>query len=119
MFVVTILLVIIKKSAYVEANELGFIDTLIQIIMTLTISLCLIFYRDIYLFGCNVIYFIKNLLYRIGIISFDLYLSHALFLDYLKKNPLNRFILYITICFITFFILFFVQSFFGKKISKQ
>ena len=120
MFVVTILLVIIKKSAYVEANELGFIDTLIQIIMTLTISLCLIFYRDIYLFGCNVIYFIKNLLYRIGIISFDLYLSHALFLDYLKKNPLNRlFFLYITICFITFLFLFLYNHFLVKKISKQ
>lgn len=119
-FVVTIMLVITKKTAYVEANELGLIDTLIQIIMTLIISLCLIFYRDIYLYCCNVICFIKTLLYRIGIISFDLYLSHALFLDYLKKNPSNQTFFFVpNYLFCNVFILLFVQSFFCKKISKQ
>ena len=77
------ILEVLKKTPYVEARELGLIDTILQIAITFDVSVFILVYGSI----VDNFKFLKRFLVRIGELSYELYLGHVLLLDYLKGNP--------------------------------
>lgn len=73
----------LKKTPYVEARELGLIDTVLQTAITLDVSVFILIYGSI----VDNFKYLKRFLVRIGERSYELYLGHVLLLDYLKGNP--------------------------------
>ena len=77
------ILEVLKKTPYVEARELGLIDTILQIAITFDISVVILAYGSI----VDKLKILKRFFVRIGKLSYELYLGHVLLLDYLKGNP--------------------------------
>lgn len=82
LLIIAVLMVVLKKTVYVEMHELGFVDTFLQIGITLTLGIWLILNRELFEKNRK----IKTLLIFIGCYSYQLYLSHVLPLDWLKNN---------------------------------
>lgn len=82
---------ILKKTTYVESHELGVIDTMLQI--GITWCMCMFtFYIIDYLKSLRIV---NRIILFIGGISYELYLSHVLFLDWLQQNvTIENFIIY-------------------------
>lgn len=90
--IVAVVMVGLKKMPYVEARELGMVDTLLQIGITWTIGGFVLIFREIFIR----VGWIKKVLLLIGGISYELYLAHVLPLDYLKVSPSGgRMIIYV------------------------
>lgn len=84
MLLITLLLLVIKKTPYVDSHGLGLADTILQILITWFISAVLIIHVNRW---SNLRFFTKVLLFA-GSWSYILYLAHVLPLDYLKLNIL-------------------------------
>ncbi|MEW4354715.1 acyltransferase family protein [Streptococcus pneumoniae] len=111
---VSICLIILKRTSYIQRHELGFADTIIQIILTLVLSsLVIVFEKN--LKGFQVLSKLKIIFFRIGIISYEIYLSHALLLDSLKKHRIN-FLQYIFAVLVVIFLLNKVTDFLKQKL---
>lgn len=99
--ILIIIFIVLKKTPYVEQNELGIADTLLQIGITLTISYMILSLRDILLLGSYhgiKIKAVTKLISLAGVVSYELYLAHVIPLDYLKRNPsVNSLCVYITV----------------------
>ncbi len=111
LFIASLIMVILKKTAYVESHELGVVDTLLQIGITWCISL-FIFCTIGYLKKLKIV---ERIVLMIGSISYELYLAHVLPLDWLKQQItinnlvvyglvvlLNTVVLYVVNCLIQF-----------------
>lgn len=86
-----VIMVVLKKTQYVELHELGVADTLLQIGVTWCLSIFMFYVVD-FLKRTN---FLKKVILLIGNISYELYLAHVLFLDWLNEEPLiGNFIIY-------------------------
>lgn len=84
-------MVVLKKTQYVELHELGVADTLLQIGITWCLSIFMFYVVD-HLKRTN---FLKKVVLLIGSISYELYLAHVLFLDWLKEQTtIGNFIIY-------------------------
>lgn len=79
-------MVVLKKTQYVELHELGVADTLLQIGITWCLSIFMFYVAD-FLKRTN---FLKKVILLIGNISYELYLAHVLFLDWLKQQTMIR-----------------------------
>lgn len=84
MLIITLLLIVIKKTPYVDSRGLGLVDTFIQILITWIVSAVLIINVN---WWANFRLFTMVLLFA-GSWSYTLYLAHVLPLDYLKSNIL-------------------------------
>ena len=82
LLVTAVIMVVLKKTQYVELHELGVADTLLQIGITWCLSIFMFYVVD-YLKRTN---FLKKVVLLIGSISYELYLAHVLFLDWLKQQ---------------------------------
>lgn len=82
LFLIAIILSVLKKMPFVEANELGTADTLLQIGITLSVGI----FTMILCRWIEKIRFVKSAFYYVGVISYELYLSHVIALDYLRDN---------------------------------
>ena len=94
--------VIVKKLPIVDGNELGLADISCGLIMTITGAVLLIeLVKRIKVKNSNLLVFEK-----VGGYSYELYLSHILFLDYLKSSGNIATYLFITLfCFVILAIL--------------
>jgi peptidoglycan/LPS O-acetylase OafA/YrhL len=98
----TVLLFIFKKTTYVETRELGFIDTLLQCGLTITVGMLCIGITK---------YFVKwkiieKILCKLGECSYELYLAHIVAIEYFYANSKNVLVYGIVtiVCFIFFMI---------------
>ena len=88
---------LLKKIPMVESNELGFFDTILQIIIVYSFGALMIFLRA---------FLNRKIFIWIGGISYAIYLSHCIPLDWLMKNGgLKNLFIYLTVvCFCTLII---------------
>jgi peptidoglycan/LPS O-acetylase OafA/YrhL len=77
-----IICVIIKKTPYVEFHELGFLDTILQIAITLLLGAIILINKDI----ARKSQFFSKLLSFLGEYSYEIYLSHVLTLEWFIKH---------------------------------
>ena len=90
----SIITVLIKKTSYVESHELGVADTILQIVLTLSLSNYIVLNRKKIMNHEMV----QKMMLFLGAISYELYLSHAIALDYIKGNPsIDRLLVYCTV----------------------
>lgn len=82
LLVATVIMIVLKKTQYVELHELGIADTMLQIGITWCLSIFMFFMVDC-LKKMNIL---KKAVLLIGSISYELYLAHVLFLDWLKQH---------------------------------
>lgn len=107
--------VIVKKTPYVESRKLGFLDTLMQMGITYSLGILLIGYKD--LIKKNGI--IDRVTLFIGSISYELYLAHALPLDYLKVNNSIKYFEIYTLLVIAVTIILYIITRYMEKIIKS
>lgn len=93
---VGVISVVLKKMPYVEMNELGIADTALQIVLTLSLGSWLILNRA---FFTEIKLFIQ-VFYLVGAVSYELYLSHVIALDWLKEDAtVSKLLLYFIVTF--------------------
>lgn len=89
--------VVIKKLPYVEMHELGMADTALQIVLTLSLGGWLILNRAYF----TEIKLFKQVFYLVGAVSYELYLSHAIALDWLKEDAtVGKLLIYFIVTFV-------------------
>lgn len=81
-YILSLIMVALKKIQFVESHELGIVDTLLQIGITWSLSLFLLGIIK-YLKKIEVI---KKMILVTGGVSYELYLAHALPLDCLNSK---------------------------------
>ena len=72
---------VLKKMPFVEKYELGIADTAFQIGLTLSVGFLMIIIRRFFI----KLSLIRSVLLMIGAVSYEIYLSHVIPLDYLKE----------------------------------
>ncbi|MFA9398103.1 MAG: acyltransferase family protein [Clostridiaceae bacterium] len=82
LLIVAVVLVVFKKTPYVELHELGIVDTALQIGITLILGVWLILNRSLF----EKIRLLKVSIMFVGAYSYELYLSHVVMLDWLKNS---------------------------------
>ncbi|QEN06971.1 hypothetical protein EXM22_02825 [Oceanispirochaeta crateris] len=82
MLLLSLILIAVKKTPFVDSRGLGVIDTILQILITWIVS-------SVFVINVNLwekLRILKSVLLFVGSWSYSLYLSHVLPLDYLKNN---------------------------------
>lgn len=77
-------MVALKKTQYVEQHELGVADTLLQIGIIWCLSICAFYMVD----HLKKEQIFKKIILLMGSISYELYLAHVLFLDWIKQSAM-------------------------------
>ena len=85
-------IVFLKKSSYVETHELGIGDTCLQIALTLDMGIFILIQERLW----GQVKWVKKVVGFIGMISYELYLAHALPLEYLNVDC-NRMLQYMCV----------------------
>lgn len=115
LLIFSLIMVIFKKTAYVETHELGIADTLLQIGVTWCLSLFMF---------CSIEYLkkmktVKKVVLGIGSVSYELYLAHVIPLDWLKQQvTINNLLIYVVVVLICAVILYAVNCFI-QRIEKK
>lgn len=112
---VSVIMVILKKTQYVEAHELGVADTILQIGITWCLSL-LMFCVTEHLKRKKAL---EKLILAIGSVSYELYLAHVLPLDWLKQQVTTKNLLFYGIIVLLFTTILYVADFFIQRIEKN
>lgn len=111
----SLIMVVLKKTQYVEAHELGVADTILQIGITWCLSL-IMFYVIAYL---KKIKALEKLILAIGSISYELYLAHVLPLDWLKQQVTIKNLLIYGIIVLLFTTILYVANYLIQRIEKN
>lgn len=90
--VLTIILFGLKKLPYVEAHEIGVIDTILQMLLTIVVGIISISFARWLTQFCV----FRRILNFFGALSYELYLGHAIAIIYLYDNP-DKLTLYLII----------------------
>ena len=108
-------MVALKKTQFVESHELGCADTLLQIGVTWSLSLFVIFAtRYLKRIKC-----VKRVVLTVGSISYELYLAHVLPLDWLKQQVTIRNFMVYGIVFILITLIIYLANYFVQRIEKS
>ncbi|NJE31526.1 acyltransferase [Lactobacillus agilis] len=115
LFVVALISIIVKKLPYVDSHQLGFVDTIVQISLTLSLGILIILFRDI---------LSRGVLYKINIffggLSYELYLGHAVSLDWVKEaTSINKILIWVLLTIGITWLLKFLTTYFNKALYKH
>lgn len=103
-----LIMVILKKTKYVETNELGVADTVLQIGITWSLSLLILSAIE-YLKKTKKA---KGIVLAIGGISYELYLAHVLQFDWLKQQAtIKKFMVYGIVFLLNTLVIYLINSF--------
>lgn len=80
--VVSLIAAFCKKSSYVEANELGVIDTVLQLGIVFCIAIFIVLFAEALVGRFRVL---RKALLKLGAFSYEVYLVHSLYLDILRN----------------------------------
>lgn len=115
LLIVSLIMVALKKTQFVESHELGCADTLLQIGITWSLSLSVIFVtRYLKRIKCA-----KRAVLIVGSISYELYLAHVLPLDWLKQQVTIRNFMVYGIVFILSTLIIYLDNYFVLRIGKS
>ena len=114
MVVLLIGCMVLKKTSYVETNELGIVDTSLQMIITIDVAIIVLIVNR-WLNNVSVYCAVSTF---IGSISYELYLAHTLPLDSLN-GTMKNFLRYLGIVAVVFLILLEERTLQNKFLQRK